>query len=198
MTTNDNRHTGISCVAETLTKMHGIWQDSIELFNLDGSELRDDTTAGSGTPGSSPFENLVYVDFNGEALTLTNVHIKGRPVAAKTFTGKIVDGLLLFDSLGKGAYKNIGMSGGPNIITFSAEQLSSATDIYLEPDFILLLNATERMRHTVLYRHGKAIRTLTAKGKKLSEDCSGKHALDPRKISGNVHETPFVSTIWEQ
>lgn len=187
-----------SCVIDTLHQMTGVWHDHIKLFTLDGSELSDDTKAGSGTPGSSPFENLVYLDFDGHHLTLTNVHIKGRPLAAKTFTGKIVDNLLVFDELGKGAYKNIGMSGGPNIITFSAAKLSAATDIYLEPDFIMLLSPTERIRHTVLYRHGQATRTLTAKGKKLSNDCSIKHDLDPRPATNPIHETPFVSSIWQQ
>ncbi len=184
-------------VSSTLLAMRGVWHDVIHLYELDGSELKNDANAGSGTPGDSPFENIVYLDFDGTNLTLTNVHIKGRPVAAKTFTGKIVNDLLVFDPLGKGAYENIGMSGGAGIITFNARQLSRATDIYMEPDFIMQLSPTERVRHTVLYRHKMAARTLTAKGKKLSDDCSIRHAVDPRAEGENVHEAPFVSSIWE-
>ncbi|MEH6549218.1 MAG: hypothetical protein V7711_09000 [Pseudomonadales bacterium] len=184
-------------VGETLMNMRGIWHDHIHLYQLDGTELNDDTVQGSGTPGASPFDNLVYLDFDGKNLSLTNVHFKGRPMAAKTFTGKLIDGLLVFDPLGAGAYKNVGMSGGAGILTFNAQKLSPATDVYMEPDFIILTSPTERVRHTVLYRHGEANRTLTARGTKLSNDCSKRHPWDPRGLEGAVHETPFVATIWE-
>lgn len=184
-------------VGHTLMQMRGIWHDSIECFELDGSPLDDDTHAGSGTPGSSPFDNLVYIDFDGEHLTLTNVHFRGRPMAAKTFTAKLIDGVLVFDSLGEGAYENIGMSGGPGIITFNARQLNAATDVYMEPDFIILTGTGQRVRHTVLYRNGQATRTLTAHGQRLSPSCEQRHALDPRGVDGPVHEQPFKANIWQ-
>ena len=183
-------------VGDNLSRMAGVWHDHIDLYNLDGSPLDDDSLVGSGTPGPGPFENLVYLDFDGSNLLLTNVHIKGREVAAKTFSGQMRDNLLVFDPLGPGAYENIGMSGGPGILTFNARAMDRATDVYMEPDFIILTGTDQRVRHTVLYRGGVAVRTLTARGKRLSSDCSRRHSLDARGSTGAVHETPFSSAIW--
>jgi hypothetical protein len=186
----------VGSVGYNLMLLRGTWHDHIELYNLDGTPLEDDSTAGSGSPGPGPFDNLVYIDFDGHQLSLTNVHIRGREPAAKTFTGKMRDDLLVFDPLGPGAYENIGMSGGPGILTFNARQLDASTDVYMEPDFIMLTAPGERVRHTVLYRHGKAVRTLTAKGTRLWPSCERRHTLDPRGEQGPVHEAPFSSTIW--
>ena len=186
----------VGSVGYNLMLLRGTWHDHIELYNLDGTPLDDDSTAGSGSPGPGPFDNLVYIDFDGEKLSLTNVHIRGRPLAAKTFTGRLSGDLLIFDPLGPGAYENVGMSGGPGILTFNARQLGAATDIYMEPDFIMLTAPGERVRHTVLYRHGEAMRTLTARGTRLWPTCERRHSLDPRGPEGPVHETPFVSPIW--
>ncbi len=182
-------------VGANLMQLRGTWHDHIELYNLDGSPLAEDPSAGS--PGPGPFDNLVYIDFDGEQLSLTNVHIRGREMAAKTFTGRMRDDLLVFDPLGPGAYENIGMSGGPGILTFNARQLGQPTDVYMEPDFIMLTAPGQRVRHTVLYRDGKATRTLTAKGTRLLPTCDTRHALDPRGPDGPVHEIPFQSTIWQ-
>lgn len=181
-------------VQYNLELLHGTWHDRVELFELDGAELAEDSRAGS--PGDSPFENLVYVDFDGEVLRLTNVHIRGREPSAKTFTGRMRDGLLVFDELGPGAYENVGMSGGPGILTFTAGALGNATEVYFEPDFIVVTGDGERIRHTVLYRDGVAIRTLTARGKRISSSSDVRHELDPRGSSGPVHEEPFRATIW--
>jgi len=88
------------------------------------------------------------------------------------------------------------MSGGPGILTFSARHLGAATDVYVEPDFIIVTGDGERTRHTVLYRNGMAIRTLTARGKRISRSCEARHELDPRGPDGPVHEEPFRATIW--
>ena len=186
----------VGSVGYNLMLLRCTWHDHIELYNLDGTPLDDDSTAGSGSPGPGPFDNLVYIDFDGEQLSLTNVHIRGREAAAKTFTGRMRDELLVFDPLGPGAYENIGMSGGPGILTFNARQLDPSTDIYMEPDFIMLTAPGERVRHTVLYRNGEAVRTLTAKGTRLWPSCDRRHPLDPRGEDGPVHEQPFSSSIW--
>ncbi len=107
------------------------------------------------------------------------------------------DDLLVFDPLGPGAYENVGMSGGPGILTFNARKLGAATDTYMEPDFIMLTAPGERVRHTVLYREGEAVRTLTAKGTRLVPTCDERHHLDPRGPSGAVHEPAFQSSIWQ-
>ena len=187
----------VGSVAYNLLQMRGVWHDHIELFNLDGTPLDNDTSAGSGTPGESPFDNLVYLDFDGTTLMLTNVHIRGREPAAKTFRGTLQDGVLCFDSLGPGAFTNVGVSGGPGVLTFNALDLNAATDVYMEPDFILLTAPGERIRHTVLYRDGKATRTLTARGTRLWPTCDRRHPLDPRGEEGPVHEDVFSSTIWQ-
>jgi hypothetical protein len=186
----------IGSVGHTLLQLHGTWHDYVELFELDGRPLRDDTEAGSGTPGASPFENIVYIDFDGENFRLTNVHIKGRPPIAKTFVGRMKDDLLVFDRLGPGAYENIGVSGGPGILTFNARTLGPASEVYMEPDFIFMTGAGQRTRHTVLYRKGVAVRTLTARGSRISPSVAERHALDPRGPGGPVHEAPFSSPIW--
>lgn len=165
------------------------------MFELDGRPLEEDSKAGS--PGESPFENLVYIDFDGERLTLTNVHLSGRATSAKTFAARLSDGLLVFDSLGPGAYENIGMSGGPGVLTFAARELGKATDVYFEPDFIIVTAPGERTRHTVLYRDGVAVRTLTAKGKRIAPTCDTRHALDPRGTDGPVHGEPVQAGIWK-
>ena len=186
----------VGSVGHNLMLLRGTWHDHIELYNLDGTPLEDDSCAGSGSPGPGPFDNLVYIDFDGHKLSLTNVHIRGREPAAKTFTGKIRSDLLVFDPLGPGAYENVGMSGGPGILTFNARKLFAASEVYMEPDFIMLTAPGERVRHTVLYRHGEAVRTLTAKGTRLWPTCDQRHPLDPRGSDGLVHEPPFSSSIW--
>ena len=187
----------IGSVAHTLMQLRGTWHDSVELFRLDGSPLVDDTQAGSGTPGMSPFDNIVYIDFDGQNFKITNVHFRGRPALAKTFTGQLRDGVLVFDPMGPGSYENVGMSGGPGILTFTARHLNKATDIYMEPDFIIVTAPGHRTRHTVLYRNGEATRTLTAKGVRLSPVCDKRHELDPRGPDGEVHEAPFQAGIWQ-
>ena len=187
----------IGSVGHNLLQLRGTWHDHIELYNLDGTPLDDDSAAGSGSPGPGPFDNLVYIDFDGERFALTNVHIRGRELSAKTFTGSLQDNLLLFDQLGPGAYENIGMSGGPGILTFNARKLGAATDVYMEPDFIMLTAPGERVRHTVLYRHGEANRTLTARGTRLLPTSDSRHSLDPRGPDGPVHEPAFSSPIWQ-
>jgi hypothetical protein len=187
----------VGSVAYNLMLLRGTWHDHIELYNLDGTPLDNDSSAGSGSPGPGPFDNLVYIDFDGQDLQLTNVHLRGRELAAKTFKGSLRDNLLVFDPLGPGAYENIGVSGGPGILTFNARQLGPATHTYMEPDFIILTAPGQRVRHTVLYRHGEAVRTLTAKGTRLWPTCDRRHPLDPRGTDGPVHEPPFSSPIWE-
>ena len=181
-------------IAHTLMQLRGTWHDHVELFELDGTPLANDAAAGS--PGASPFDNLVYIDFDGEVLTQTNVTFRGREASAKTFGGRIIDGVLVFDSLGPGAFENVGVSGGPNILVYNPRVIDERWSTYLEPDFIVVTAPGRRMRTTVLYRNGTAIRTLTAQGQRLSPDCSRRHELDPRGPDGPVHQEPFQTTIW--
>ncbi len=187
----------IGSVGYNMMLMRGTWHDHIELYNLDGTPLNTDSDLGAGTPGPSPFDNLAYIDFDGYNLKLTNVHIRGRELATKTFAAKMEDGLLVFDELGPGAFNNVGVSGGPGILTFNALEMGKHTDVYLEPDFIALVGNGQRIRHTVLYRDKVAVRTLTARGTRLSPTCDVRHSTDPRGPDGPVHGEVFVSPIWQ-
>ena len=187
----------VGSVGYNLMLLRGTWHDHIELYNLDGTPLNTDSDLGAGTPGPSPFDNLAYIDFDGVNFKLTNVHFRGREPAAKTFAGTLQDGVLVFDALGPGAFNNVGVSGGPGILTFNALEFGKHTDVYMEPDFIALTAPGQRIRHTVLYRDGKAVRTLTARGNRLSPTCEHRHAIDPRGPDGPVHGDVFVSPIWQ-
>jgi len=183
-------------VAHTLMQLRGTWHDHVELFSLDGEALEDDSAAGSGTPGKSPFDNLVYIDFDGEVMTQTNICFRGRESSAKTFGGRVVDGILVFDSLGPGAIENVGVSGGPNILFYNPRIMDERWHTYLEPDFIMVTGPDRRVRTTVLYRDGEAKRSLTAYGQRLSKDCLRRHEWDPRGPDGPVHEAPFQTSVW--
>lgn len=183
-----------SSVSDTLRQLRGTWHDRVQLFQLDGTPLEYDALAGS--PGPGPFENLVYIDFDGTTMTQTNVTFRGREASAKTFSARIDKGVLVFDSLGKGAYENIGMSAGPGAISYSARHLSDGCQHYFEPDFIQLTGPDTRIRTTLLYRDGKAIRTLRAEGVRLSNDCQQRHKYDPRGLEGPVHELQAQSDVW--
>jgi hypothetical protein len=96
-------------VGHALTLMCGVWHDHIELHHLDGAPLAHDPW--SGAPGDVPFDNLVYIDFDGENYMQTNVTFAGRPVHARSFTAKLQNGNLYFDRLGPEAPQHIGISG---------------------------------------------------------------------------------------
>ncbi len=183
-------------VGDNLMRMRGTWHDRVELFALDGSPLSEDCAAGS--PGESPFENLVYIDFDGERLRQTNVSFRGRKPSWKTFSGRLIDGVLVFDSLGPGAYENIGISGGPGILIYSGREVDAAWQRYVEPDFICLTGPDTRLRSTLLYRDGRAVRSLTARGQRLAPDCRRRHGLDPRGPDGAVHGEPMQSDVWQR
>jgi hypothetical protein len=172
-------------VVETLRRMVGVWQERIETFDLAGRPLTEDTA--SGTPGPSPFENLVYVDFDGARYTQTNVTYRGRPPHVRTFTGRIEGEVLLFDALGPSDPGHVGVSGGPGVIIFAPRALTPAWSRYLEPDVVRLVGDLERTRTTLLYRDGVAVRSLAARGVKLTEATDRRVSLDPRGEEGEVH-----------
>ena len=47
----------VGSVGYNLMLLRGTWHDHIELYNLDGTPLDDDSTAGSGSPGPGPFDH---------------------------------------------------------------------------------------------------------------------------------------------
>ena len=183
-------------VGDTLTKMVGVWHDHIDIYSLDGEPLSEDSL--SGTPGSAPFDNIVYVEFDGETYRQTNVTFRGRPLHVRSFQGRFQDGILRFGNLGPNDPQHIGVSGGPGRIIFSPNQITDAWDHYAEPDFIHLQSPSQRSRTTLLYRHGKAIRTLNALGHKICPDASQRVSFDPRGPSGPVHEPLKPSMVFQK
>lgn len=176
----------IGSVAHTLATMSGVWHDRVEVFDLSGRPLAMDERA--GTPGPAPFDNLVYVDFDGTDYRQTNVTFRGRPFHARTFRGSIKDGVLVFAQLGPGDPTHIGVSGGPGILFFNPLRVTEAWGRYHEPDCIRLLGPSARTRTTLLYRDGVAVRTLTAYGQKIGPITDRRVPWDPRGAEGPVHE----------
>ncbi len=183
-------------VAHTLTLMSGVWHDHIEVFNLAGHPLAVDEY--SGTPGAAPWDNLVYVDFDGENYRQTNVTFKGRPFHLRSFAGHLVDGVLVFNKLGPDAPEHIGVSGGPGILFYTPRAVDDAWQRYSEPDCIRLIGASERTRTTVLYRNGVAVRTLTAYGQKIAPVADRRVPWDPRGTDGPVHQLPSETQVFKK
>jgi len=177
--------TAAESVTDTLARMSGVWHDRVRIFALDGTPLEHDPWGGA--PGPAPFENLVYVDFDGEDFRQTNVSFRGRPLHVRTFTGRVVDGVLHFDRLGPESPEHIGVSGGPGILVFAPSHVTEAWARYSEPDVIRLLDDDRRTRTTILYRDGEAVRTLTADGTRVAATAGQRVDLDPRGIDGSVH-----------
>jgi len=173
-------------VGHTLGRMAGVWHDRVEIYSPDGSPVADDPA--SGTPGPAPFDNLVYVSFDGVRYVQTNVAYRGRPLASRTFSGRLVDGILRFDRLGPDDPGHVGVSGGPGILFFVSATLGPGALRYCEPDCVRLLGPSARTRTTVLYRQGRIVRTLTAHGARISPPTDTRLACDPRGPDGSVHD----------
>ncbi len=180
-----------SSVAETLTAMAGVWRDHVEVFALDGQPLPADEA--SGTPGPSPWENLVYVEFDGEIYRQTNVTTRGRPLHVRSFTGRLQGGVLAFDALGPDDPEHVGVSAGAGILYFVGRRITPAWSRYAEPDCVRLIDRSARVRSTALYRDGVLVRTLTAHGVRVADKADRRVAWDPRGADGPVH-APRVAT----
>lgn len=178
-------------VGHTLTAMVGAWHDHVEVFALDGAPLAADERA--GTPGAAPWDNLVYVEFDGARYQQTNVTFRGRAPHVRTFSGRLEDGVLVFDRLGPDDPEHVGVSGGPGVLCFVGRRITAAWSRYAEPDFIRLLGPGARTRTTTLYRDGELVRTLTAHGVRVAPHGDRRVAWDPRGTDGAVH-APRVAT----
>lgn len=186
----------VGTVGYMLTLMRGVWHDHINIYDLAGNPLAEDTKA--GTSGKAPFDNLVYIDFDGESYMQTNVTFAGRPLHVRSFTGRLVDGVLHFDKLGENDPGHIGIAAGNNVLAFVPSVINDALKRYSEPDFLFLQPPFGRVRSTVLYRDGIAVRTLHAQGYKLSPDTSKRHSSDPRGTEGEVHAVRSTTDVYKE
>jgi hypothetical protein len=185
----------IGSVGHHLMRMRGVWHDHVEIFALDGTPLDEDSWAGA--KGSAPFDNLVYIDFDGVHYRQTNVTFRGRPLHVRSFVGELREGVLHFAKLGPDDPGHVGISGGQDVLLYVASRVTDAMSRYSEPDFIHLIGQAQRTRTTVLYRDGVAVRTLLATGYKLTADASRRVAFDPRGAEGDVHDRQSETLVFK-
>ncbi len=185
----------IGSVGYNLNLMNGVWHDYLELFEIDGTPRFNDTQGGQ--PGASPFENIVYIDFDGETLRQTNVTFRGRPVHIRSFTSKLIDGVLHFDKLGPSDPGHVGVSGGAGVLIFTPKKIDDSWMSYSEPDYIRI-EGNKRYRNTMLYRDGKLVRTLSVVGHKISPVADKRVSFDPRGENGDVHEVRSTTEVFKK
>ncbi len=174
-------------VVATLHEMVGVWHDHLEAFTPAGEPVTNDEHG--STVGPYPYDNLVYVDFDGTRYVQTNVLFRGRPLHARTFTGTVRDGVLFFDHLGPQAPQHVGVSAGPDRIVYLPQRLDHpGLQNYSEPDYVQLTGDDTRERTTVLYRGGEVVRTLRVTGTRLARSTDRRHEWDPREGDGPVHD----------
>jgi hypothetical protein len=186
----------IGSVGYNLGLMTGVWHDHLELFELDGAPRFHD--AQGGQPGASPYDNLVYIEFDGVNYRQTNVTFRGRPLHVRSFTAVLREGILEFDKLGPNDPGHVGVSGGPGVLIFTPRAIDDSWQRYSEPDYIRLIGPNQRTRNTMLYRDGKLVRTLSVTGYRLSPDASRRVAFDPRGPEGDVHEVRSVTQVFNR
>jgi hypothetical protein len=175
--------------------MRGVWHDHLELFEPDGAHRPVD--AQGGQPGASPFDNLVYIDFDGENYRQTNVTFQGRPLHVRSFCGKLVEGVLLFEKLGPNDPGHIGVAAGEGVLIFAPAVIDDSWMRYSEPDYIRVIGDT-RTRNTMLYRDGKLVRTMNVTGKRLAPAADKRMDFDPRGPKGDVHDVQSVTRAFEK
>lgn len=186
-------------VVDNLFAMRGVWHDRLQGFHPDGSPM--DFDEHGGTPGPFPYENLVYIDFDGTTYEQTNVAIAGRPLHVRSFRATVADGVLRFGQLGVGDPGHVGVSGGPGVLVFTPGVIDDSLKRFSDPDFILLSGPMERpttrLRVTTLYRYARIVRVLRVDGVRLGDDPTRRWAEDPRGANGAVHEVPSTTMVYE-
>jgi len=185
-------------VAANLTLFRGVWLDLVAGFHPDGTPMTHDEHGPNA--GTFPYQQLVYLDFDGGRLRQTNVVLRDREPHVRTFTGGIVDGVLVFDHSGLGsqgleAPRTIGVSGGPGVLVFLPERVDAPQlRRFADPDYIRYLGGDQRTRTTTLYRDGELKRVLTVSGTRVHPDPTRRVSWDPRGPEGPVHLSPEEST----
>jgi len=182
-------------VLDNLRALRGVWHDHLSGYEPSGLPLEHDRHG--GLPGPMPYENLVYLDVTGDgAYTQTNVVLRGRDPHVRTFTGRVVDGVLVFDALGPEDPGHVGVSGGPGVLVFLPRRLDAPSlQRFSDPD-VITFDGHARTRITTLYRHGEVVRVCTVKGYRVAADPTVRVAWDPRGQSGPVHEPRSVTRVY--
>lgn len=185
----------LGTVADNLRLFRGVWHDVVTAYAPDGTLLTYDEHG--GTPGPVPYEQLVYIDLDGERYAQTNVVLRGRPAHQRSFGGTVVDGVLVFDALGPEAPRMLGVSGGPGVLVFAPERVDGehVTRFY-DPDWIRHLGGNQRTRTTTLYRDGVLRRVLTVLGTRISTDPTRRVDIDPRGPEGPVHDGDRITHVY--
>lgn len=179
-------------VVETLSQMVGVWHDHLEAFTPAGKVVEHDEHG--STVGPYPYDNLVYVDFDGTNYVQSNVLFQGRPLHVRTFSGTIRDGVLFFNHLGENAPQHVGVSAGPGRIVYCSQRLDHPGLLnYAEPDYVQLTGPDTRERTTMLYRGGELVRTLRVTGTRLAATTDQRHELDPRGPGTDVHDGALLT-----
>ncbi|MEL7208670.1 MAG: hypothetical protein AAGK32_10645 [Actinomycetota bacterium] len=178
----------------TLHDMVGVWEDHVTAHGPDGRPLTHDDHG--GVPGPMPYDNLVYIDFDGRTYRQSNVVLAGRPDHVRSFEATVEDGILTFARLGPDAPQHIGVAAGPGVIWFLAPEVGPAWQRYSEPDIIQLDGKGGRTRHTALWRDGVLARTLTVTGRRVADDPTRRVAHDPRGPDGPVHDERRPTQVW--
>ena len=178
-----------------LFAMCGVWRDTCRAYDPTGDEIYYDHAGGA--PGEFPFDNLVYVDFDGERYLQTNVSVDRTTLQERTFGATVANACLTFDRLGPEAPRHVGHSGGPGLIWFVAADCGDpGLRNYCEPDLIRL-EGDRRWRNTVLWRDRSIARLLRVEGVRLSQDTAVRHQLDPRP-PGPVHGARSQTTHYQR
>jgi len=173
-------------LGETLADLTGVWHDRLTAVDGSGRAVAHDPHG--GIPGEFPYDNLVYIDFDGTRFVQTSVVLSGRDAAVRTFEAHRRGDTLRFVPLGPGAPAIVGISPVRGHLWFVAEPIThEGISRYAEPDHIHVEGA-RRWRHTVLWRHGELVRVMHVAGDLLSRDVGVRHADDPRGTDGGVHD----------
>jgi hypothetical protein len=181
-------------VGYNVSLMIGVWHDHIELFEPDGAPRFDD--AQGGKPGAAPYDNLVYIDFDGVNYRQTNVTLRGRPLHVRSFTATLRNGVLEFDKLGPNDPGHIGVAAGVGVLIFAPRVIDDSWQRYSEPDYIRIVAPNLRTRNTMLYRDGKLARTMNVTGYRLSPIAAQRMPFDPRGADGPVHEARSTTEVF--
>lgn len=181
-------------LVDNLLAMRGVWQDHMTAWTPAGDAMPYDEFGGQ--PGPFPYDNLVYVDFDGERYEQTNVTFRGRPLHVRTFTGRVVDGVLEFDALGPDDPGHIGVGGGPGVIVYLPRRLDrESLQRFSDPD-VITFDGRTRSRITTLYRGAELVRVCTVDGVRLSNDPTLRVSWDPRGEAGPVHAMRSVTNVY--